>query len=263
MRCFTRRESRGRHTRRAARRDRPARWAAPSSRSPGRGADQRRRTGNLCADACEAAGLSLWRRSRTRPSPRCARSCLGGQLEQSGRHARLGSRRDLRKRAARTAARPGVDAVIVLFVPPVVAGADEVAAAIVRAVEPEAVEASRACLCDQSDGDSSELWRRPSPRRLPGVCGACARACRRARRVVAASPGPGACARRHRPAAARVVVDEAGSGGSVQRGSAGCWRHTDFRSLRSESRRLSRSRARGGARVSRRREDGGRRCAQD
>jgi acyl-CoA synthetase (NDP forming) len=53
---------------------------------------------------------------------------------------------------------PGVDAVIVLFVPPVVAGAEEVAAAIVRAVEPATAGGKPvlACVISQT-GTPSEL----------------------------------------------------------------------------------------------------------
>ena len=57
---------------------------------------------------------------------------------------------------------PGVDAVIVLFVPPVVAGADEVAAAIVRAVQPDAVGGKPvlACVISQT-GTPPELRSAP------------------------------------------------------------------------------------------------------
>ena len=91
--------------------------------------------GILCADACEAAGLEL---------PALAddtREALAGLLPAE---AGLGNPVDFLGSA--TAATyevalppvlsdPSVDAVIVLFVPPVVAGAAEVAAAIRRAVD--------------------------------------------------------------------------------------------------------------------------------
>ena len=100
--------------------------------------------GILCADACEAAGLEL---------PELT--------ERDARRARRGScraRRASRTRSTCSARRPAttyeaviplvladpsIDALIVLFVPPVVAGADEVAAAIRRAVEPRRAGRSR------------------------------------------------------------------------------------------------------------------------
>jgi acetyl coenzyme A synthetase (ADP forming)-like protein len=90
--------------------------------------------GILCADACEAAGLSL---------PELAeetRAALAGVLP---REASLGNPVDLLGSATAETyaaalppllADPHLDALIVLFVPPVVAGAEEVAAAIQRTV---------------------------------------------------------------------------------------------------------------------------------
>jgi acetyl coenzyme A synthetase (ADP forming)-like protein len=91
--------------------------------------------GILCADACEAAGLSLSElSSKTRER---LGSILPAEASVSNPVDMLGSA------VASTYAEAlplllgdhTVDAVIVLFVPPVVAGADEVASAIVRAVE--------------------------------------------------------------------------------------------------------------------------------
>jgi acetate---CoA ligase (ADP-forming) len=94
--------------------------------------------GILCADACEAAGLSL-----PELSPQ-TRAALGKLLPQEGSLANpidlLGSATDATYEAALPPLLndPAVDAVIVLFVPPVVVGANEVAAAIRRAVEAHA-----------------------------------------------------------------------------------------------------------------------------
>jgi acetate---CoA ligase (ADP-forming) len=91
--------------------------------------------GILCADACEAAGLEL---------PELAdetRTALAGVLPSEGSVANpvdmLGSATGATYEQAipPLLADPRLDALIVLFVPPVVAGAPEVAAAIRRAVE--------------------------------------------------------------------------------------------------------------------------------
>jgi acetyl coenzyme A synthetase (ADP forming)-like protein len=91
--------------------------------------------GILCADACEAAGLEL---PELTPESRTA---LEGVLPSEASVANpvdlLGSATGKSYAAALplVLADPGVDAVIALFVPPVVAGANEVAAAIRDAVE--------------------------------------------------------------------------------------------------------------------------------
>ena len=91
--------------------------------------------GILCADACEAAGLSL---------PQLSASTRNTLREIVPVEASLANPVDMLGSAtAETYERvlpivladPGVDAVIVLFVPPVVAGAEEVAVAITRALE--------------------------------------------------------------------------------------------------------------------------------
>ena len=90
--------------------------------------------GILCADACEAAGLELARADRGDSRAALERPAARGERREPGRHARLGGRRDLRGGdPAGCSPIRGVDALIVLFVPPVVAGAEEVAAAVVRA----------------------------------------------------------------------------------------------------------------------------------
>jgi acetyl coenzyme A synthetase (ADP forming)-like protein len=93
--------------------------------------------GILCADACEAAGLSLPALSAE------TRAALAELLPAEASPANpidlLGSATAATYEAAlpHLLRDPGVDAVIALFVPPVVAGADEVASAIGRAVEAE------------------------------------------------------------------------------------------------------------------------------
>jgi acetyl coenzyme A synthetase (ADP forming)-like protein len=90
--------------------------------------------GILCADACEAAGLELPELSAE------TRAALSEMLPHEASIANpvdlLGSATAATYEAAvpPLVADPAVDAAIVLFVPPVVAGADEVAAAITRAV---------------------------------------------------------------------------------------------------------------------------------
>jgi acetyl coenzyme A synthetase (ADP forming)-like protein len=91
--------------------------------------------GILCADACESAGLEL-------PAPaEATRAALAPVLPVE---ASLGNPIDLLGSATPATyeaaigpvlADPNVDALIAIFVPPVVAGAEEVAAAIRRAVE--------------------------------------------------------------------------------------------------------------------------------
>jgi acetyl coenzyme A synthetase (ADP forming)-like protein len=90
--------------------------------------------GILCADACEAAGLEL---------PELAPATRAALAELLPQEASFGNPVDLLGSATAATyenalphllADPGVDALIALFVPPAVAGADEVAAAIGRAV---------------------------------------------------------------------------------------------------------------------------------
>jgi acetyl coenzyme A synthetase (ADP forming)-like protein len=91
--------------------------------------------GILCADACSAAGLSLPELSdETR---RALADVLPSEASTANPVDLLGSATAETYRAAIPVvlADPGVDALIVLFVPPVVAGAEEVAAATVAAVE--------------------------------------------------------------------------------------------------------------------------------
>jgi acetate---CoA ligase (ADP-forming) len=91
--------------------------------------------GILCADACEAAGLELPELAQeTRDS---LAEALPGDSSVANPVDMLGSATGATYERAIPAllADPRLDAVIVLFVPPVVAGAPEVAASIRRAVE--------------------------------------------------------------------------------------------------------------------------------
>jgi acetate---CoA ligase (ADP-forming) len=112
--------------------------------------------GILCADACEAAGLSL---------PRLADSTVASLREHLPAEASLSNPVDMLGSAVaatyENALPPllddsGVDAVIVLFVPPVVAGAEEVAAAIAHAVERSSVGDKPVLACVISSGGTPE-----------------------------------------------------------------------------------------------------------
>jgi acetyl coenzyme A synthetase (ADP forming)-like protein len=91
--------------------------------------------GILCADACESAGLTLPPLADTTVEE--LRGILPVEASLHNPVDMLGSAVGSTYEQVLPALvrDPGVDAVIVLFVPPVVAGADEVAAAIARAVE--------------------------------------------------------------------------------------------------------------------------------
>jgi acetate---CoA ligase (ADP-forming) len=91
--------------------------------------------GILCADACDAAGLTLPPLADTTVEQ--LRDVLPSEASLTNPVDMLGSAVGATyEQALPPLLRdPGVDAVIVLFVPPVVAGAEEVAEAIARAVE--------------------------------------------------------------------------------------------------------------------------------
>lgn len=119
--------------------------------------------GILCADACDAAGLEL---------PELAgetRQALAAMLPAE---ASLANPVDLLGSATgETYAQalphvlrdPGIDAVIALFVPPVVAGADEVASAMREAVEREASEKPVLAVVVSADGTPQTLREADSP----------------------------------------------------------------------------------------------------
>jgi acyl-CoA synthetase (NDP forming) len=93
--------------------------------------------GILCADACESAGLFLTPLSEETLD--ALRAVLPAEASLSNPIDMLGSAvgSTYERALPPVLCDPGVDAIIVLFVPPVVAGAEEVAAAIARAVESE------------------------------------------------------------------------------------------------------------------------------
>ena len=119
--------------------------------------------GILCADACDAAGLEL---------PELAgetRQALAAILPSE---ASLANPVDLLGSATgETYAQalphvlrdPGIDAVIALFVPPVVAGADEVASAMRKAVERETSEKPVLAVVVSADGTPQTLREADSP----------------------------------------------------------------------------------------------------
>jgi acyl-CoA synthetase (NDP forming) len=91
--------------------------------------------GILCADACEAAGLEL--PHLTPATDQALAALLPSEASVANPVDMQGSATADTYEAVLplVAVDPNVDAVIVLFVPPVVAGADEVAAAVRRAVD--------------------------------------------------------------------------------------------------------------------------------
>jgi len=119
--------------------------------------------GILCADACDAAGLEL---------PELAdetRKALAAVLPSE---ASMANPVDLLGSATgetyvqvlpHLLRDPGIDAVIVLFVPPVVAGAEEVAAALREALEREASEKPVLAVVVSADGTPKSLREASSP----------------------------------------------------------------------------------------------------
>ena len=91
--------------------------------------------GILCADACDAAGLEL--PALTPETETALREVLPKEASVANPVDMLGSATGATYEEVLpiVLADPGVDAVIVLFVPPVVAGAEEVAAAVGRVAE--------------------------------------------------------------------------------------------------------------------------------
>jgi acetyl coenzyme A synthetase (ADP forming)-like protein len=91
--------------------------------------------GILCADACEGAGLEL--ATLSAETQTALQAALPAEAAVSNPVDMLGSATGVTYERALPVllADPGVDALIVLFVPPVVTGVDEVAAAIARALE--------------------------------------------------------------------------------------------------------------------------------
>jgi acetyl coenzyme A synthetase (ADP forming)-like protein len=119
--------------------------------------------GILCADACEAAGLEL---------PELADETRAALAEHLPAEASVANPVDLlgsATAATYTAALPPllgdphVDALIALFVPPVVAGAEEVAAAIAETVEPATADKPVLVVVISAEGMPSALRAEGSP----------------------------------------------------------------------------------------------------
>ena len=91
--------------------------------------------GILCADACDAVGLELPELGEETQAALAGSTPRRGDALQSRRPAGLGHRGDVRGGPAVVLEDSHVDALIALFVPPVVADVGEVGAAILRAVE--------------------------------------------------------------------------------------------------------------------------------
>jgi acetate---CoA ligase (ADP-forming) len=117
--------------------------------------------GILCADACEASGLALPSLADTTMS--ALREVLPDEASVSNPVDMLGSAVGATYEQALPALLrdPGVDAVVVLFVPPVVAGAEEIADAIARAVEAAAVDKPVLACVISSDGTPERLLSAP------------------------------------------------------------------------------------------------------
>ena len=205
--------------------------------------------GILCADACEAAGLDA-AAARRRDGDGARSASFPAEASVANPVDILGSATAATYEAALPLllADPGIDAVIVLFVPPVVATAADVAAAIARA----SAGADKPVLPVVMSADGTPRGRL----RVSRVGRPRARA-RRAPRRVAAPPGRRAAAsstRIDRAAAAALIVDaalarRATTSGSSRRTRARCSRRTACRSSRSAMPRRRRGRARRGARV--------------
>ncbi len=114
--------------------------------------------GILCADACESAGLSL--APLAEETVAALRDVLPQEASIANPVDMLGSAVGSTYESVLPALLrdPGIDSVIALFVPPVVAGAEEVAAAIARSVEQAGVEDKPVLACIiSSSGTPPEL----------------------------------------------------------------------------------------------------------
>ena len=147
--------------------------------------------GILCADACEAAGLELPVARRRDARARSPSSCRARQASRT--RSTCSARRPARRYEAAlplVLADPRVDAVIVLFVPPVSATADEVARGGRRGVARSAADKPVLAVVISAEGTPAALRerRRVAAFAYPGVGRARARPRRRARRVAARAP---------------------------------------------------------------------------
>jgi acetyl coenzyme A synthetase (ADP forming)-like protein len=119
--------------------------------------------GILCADACDAAGLEL---PELAPETRDALAAvLPAEASVANPVDLLGSATgETYAQALPFVLRdPGIDAVIVLFVPPVVAGAEEVAATLRETLEHEAPDKPVLAVVVSADGTPNSLKERSSP----------------------------------------------------------------------------------------------------
>ncbi len=119
--------------------------------------------GILCADACETAELEL--PALADETRQALAAVLPSEASVSNPVDLLGSATGATYAQALPVILrdPGVDAVIVLFVPPVVAGADEVAAAIRQALEAEASQKPVLAVVVSADGTPASLLAAGSP----------------------------------------------------------------------------------------------------
>ena len=117
--------------------------------------------GILCADACEAAGLEL--PPLADETRRALEELLPEEASLANPVDMLGSATEQTYEAVLPylIADPGVDAVIALFVPPVVAEAGDVAEAVVRAVGPDGVRKPVLGVFVTGEGTPPALLRRP------------------------------------------------------------------------------------------------------
>ena len=120
--------------------------------------------GILCADACDAAGLELPELTRgdAAGARRRAAEAKRASRTRSTCSARRRERRTRRRSPTSCAIRASTPS-IVLFVPPVVAGADEVAAAIRETLERERSEKPVLAVVVSADGTPETLTEAGSP----------------------------------------------------------------------------------------------------
>jgi acetyl coenzyme A synthetase (ADP forming)-like protein len=119
--------------------------------------------GILCADACEAGGLELPELAAETKAELAAK--VPGEASVANPVDMLGSATPETYEAVvgPLLADPNVDALIVLFVPPVVAGADDVAAAVRRAVEKAGVAKPVIAVVLSAEGVPAALRDESSP----------------------------------------------------------------------------------------------------
>jgi acetyl coenzyme A synthetase (ADP forming)-like protein len=119
--------------------------------------------GILCADACDAAGLEL--PELTRETQEALASVLPIEASSANPVDLLGTAtgETYAQALPHLLRDPGIDAVIALFVPPVVAGADEVGAAIRETLEREASDKPVLAVVVSADGTPECLREADSP----------------------------------------------------------------------------------------------------